>query len=68
MPPDGRVVTSVEELAEVFRQVKGSDALSSDARRSRSAWAREQFPISRTAAAYGDIYQSALGATLTPAR
>ena len=69
IPPDGHVVASIEELAEVFQAVKkGSEALSFEARRSRSVWARTQFPISRTAAAYSDLYQSALGATLNPSR
>jgi glycosyltransferase involved in cell wall biosynthesis len=64
--PDGRVVESVEELAGMFRQIGGTEALSLGARRARSAWARSQFPISKTAAAYGELYRSALGATLTP--
>jgi glycosyltransferase involved in cell wall biosynthesis len=64
--PDGRVVESVEELAVLFQEARGSDALSLEARRARSAWAREQFPISKTAAAYGELYRSALPATLTP--
>jgi glycosyltransferase involved in cell wall biosynthesis len=64
--PDGRVVDSVEGLAKMFQEVRGSEALSLEARRARAAWAREQFPISRTATAYGDLYQSALGSTLTP--
>ena len=66
--PDGRVVDSVEELAGLFHEVRGSGALSLEARRARSEWARSQFPISKTAAAYGELYRSALGATLTPAR
>jgi glycosyltransferase involved in cell wall biosynthesis len=64
--PDGRVVDSVEELAELFQGIEGSEALSPEARRARAAWAREQFPISRTATAYGDLYQSALKTTPTP--
>jgi glycosyltransferase involved in cell wall biosynthesis len=68
MPPDGRVVASVGELADVLEQIRGSEGLSLEARRARSVWARESFPIARTAAAYHELYQSALGATLTSSR
>jgi glycosyltransferase involved in cell wall biosynthesis len=64
--PDGRVVGNVEELGELFQEVRGSDVLSLEARRARSAWAREQFPIAKTAGAYGELYRSALPATLRP--
>jgi glycosyltransferase involved in cell wall biosynthesis len=64
--PDGRVVESVEELAGLFEQIGGTAALSREARRTRSAWARSQFPIAKTADAYDELYRSALGATLTP--
>jgi glycosyltransferase involved in cell wall biosynthesis len=66
--PDGRVVENVDELAGLFRAIGETEALSLEARRARSEWAREQFPISKTAAAYGELYRSALGATLRPAR
>jgi glycosyltransferase involved in cell wall biosynthesis len=65
--PDGRIVESVEDLGGLFHEVRGSDALSLQARRARSAWAREQFPIAKTAAAYGELYRSAFPATLRPA-
>jgi glycosyltransferase involved in cell wall biosynthesis len=58
MPPDGRVVQGIEDLASALANLKGSAALTSAACRARSSWARERFPISKTAARYLELYRS----------
>jgi glycosyltransferase involved in cell wall biosynthesis len=58
MPPDGRVVRDVDELAALFSELKQSDALSPAAREARSSWANEHFPIAKTAVRYLDLYRS----------
>lgn len=63
VPPDACVAGSVEELAAILVGLAGSDALSPSARCKRSAWAREAFPIARTADAYLDIYRSVIAAS-----
>ena len=60
IPPDGIVVRDVDELALALERLRGSVALSTDARRARAAWAREHFPISRTCERYLDLYRMAL--------
>jgi hypothetical protein len=59
VPPDGHVVHSVDELADVLASLRESDALSLDARRARSCWTREEFSIRKTAARYEELYQAA---------
>jgi glycosyltransferase involved in cell wall biosynthesis len=66
--PDGRVVSDVDQLAEVLRGLDDSDALSPTARARRSAWAQEQFPISETARRYTELYRSATAGNLRPPR
>jgi glycosyltransferase involved in cell wall biosynthesis len=58
--PDGRVVADVGELAAVLQEVRGTDALSHTARVARSVWARQEFPIAKTATRYLELYRSAL--------
>jgi glycogen(starch) synthase len=59
MPPDGRVVRDVAELASVLAKLRGSQELSSDARRARSLWVQREFPIAKSAARYLDLYELA---------
>jgi glycosyltransferase involved in cell wall biosynthesis len=59
VPPDGYVVHSVDELADVLTNLRESDALSLDARRARSNWTREEFSIRKTAARYEELYRAA---------
>jgi glycosyltransferase involved in cell wall biosynthesis len=66
--PDGRVVSDVDQLAVLLRELGESDALSPAARAKRSAWAHEQFPISETARRYLDLYRSATAGNLSQAR
>ncbi len=60
LPPDSHVVSDARELARVLQGLPGSPGLSADARRARAAWAREAFPIERTAGDYRSIYRSAV--------
>lgn len=68
IPPDGRVVNDVDQLAAVFAEVRHSDALSAKARATRSTWAQKQFPISKTAEHYLELYRSATAGNLSGAR
>ncbi len=61
IPPDGAVVDGVAELAALLDDLALSPALAPDARRTRAAWVREQFPISRTAERYAELYDMAVG-------
>lgn len=60
IPPDGVVVDGVAELAALLDDLMLSQALAPDARRRRSAWVRERFPISRTAERYAELYETAV--------
>jgi len=60
VPPDAVVVSGVQELAGVLDNLVGSAALNTRARAERAAWARDHFPISRTARAYQSIYEVAI--------
>jgi glycosyltransferase involved in cell wall biosynthesis len=57
--PDGRIVQSIDELADVLKDIDRSKALSLAARRARSSWTQLEFPISKTAARYVELYRSA---------
>jgi glycosyltransferase involved in cell wall biosynthesis len=59
VPPDARIVASIDELSTALEGLAASDALSLDARRARSSWARERFPIARAADGYLELYRSA---------
>ena len=61
IPPDGVVVDGVAELAALLDDLAHSPALAPGARRTRAAWVREQFPISRTAEQYAELYDMAAG-------
>jgi hypothetical protein len=54
------VVGDERELAAALAALPGSPSLGADARRSRSEWARETFPIEKTAALYRDVYDEVL--------
>jgi glycosyltransferase involved in cell wall biosynthesis len=58
--PGGHVVHSVDELAAVLENLRGSEALGLDARRARSSWTRQEFEISNTSARYAELYGSAM--------
>ena len=60
IPPDGLVVDGVAELAQQLDGLTLSPSLGPEARRTRAAWARERFPISRTAERYAELYESAV--------
>jgi L-malate glycosyltransferase len=60
VPPDARIVSGVEELAGELERLRASHALSDSARRTRASWAREAFPIERTARCYLGLYRRAL--------
>jgi glycosyltransferase involved in cell wall biosynthesis len=59
LPPDGIVVDGVDELAAAFESLRGSEAISIEARGGRAAWVRERFPISATAERYLELYRTA---------
>jgi glycosyltransferase involved in cell wall biosynthesis len=61
IPPDGVVVDGVAELATRLDGLTFSPALAPEARRTRAAWVRERFPISRTAERYAELYETAVG-------
>lgn len=61
IPPDGRVVHDVPELARTLSELPESPALSPAARRNRAAWTRERFSIGRTADDYEALYRAAAG-------
>jgi glycosyltransferase involved in cell wall biosynthesis len=61
IPPDGVVVDGVAELAHRLDGLTLSPALAPEARRTRAAWVRERFPISRTAEKYAELYETAAG-------
>jgi glycosyltransferase involved in cell wall biosynthesis len=61
--PGGHVVRNVDELAGVLDGLRGSEALSLDARRARSSWTRREFEISNTSARYAELYASAMRKT-----
>jgi glycosyltransferase involved in cell wall biosynthesis len=61
IPPDGAVVHGVAELATLLDDLTLSPALAPEARRTRAAWVRERFPISRTAERYAELYEMAVG-------
>jgi glycosyltransferase involved in cell wall biosynthesis len=60
LPPDGRVVRDARELASVLEDLAGSAELAAQARRARAVWARETFPIERTAEGYQAAYRAVL--------
>ena len=61
LPPDGRIVADVSDLASVLAELADDAAVRSEtARQARAQWAVERFPIDRTAAAYLTLYRSAL--------
>jgi glycosyltransferase involved in cell wall biosynthesis len=60
VPPDGIVVSSVDELASVLSAIPASPRLGLEARRERARWARERFSIANTADAYLDLYRAAI--------
>jgi glycosyltransferase involved in cell wall biosynthesis len=60
LPPDGAVVDNVAELSALLDDLILSTALASGARRARSSWVRDRFPISRTAERYAELYESAV--------
>lgn len=60
LPPDGVVVEDVGGLASALYSLRGSQRLCPEARNEREAWARETFPIRKTALAYLELYRSAL--------
>jgi glycosyltransferase involved in cell wall biosynthesis len=57
LPPDGLTVDDVPGLVRALTQVAGSEKLSTESRRARSAWALHTFPIARTAESYGRLYR-----------
>jgi glycosyltransferase involved in cell wall biosynthesis len=58
LPPDGVVVSDTRELARVLSALPGSETVSLQARAARARWARETFPIARTARAYLELYET----------
>jgi glycosyltransferase involved in cell wall biosynthesis len=60
LPPDGRVVNDVAELAAVLVDLVDGVELSEPAREARASWARRRFSIARTADEYGELYRAAL--------
>ncbi|CAN5668970.1 glycosyltransferase family 4 protein [soil metagenome] len=60
IPPDGIVVHDVRDLARTLDELIGSPAIDANSRLTRSSWARETFPISRTSRAYLSLYEFAL--------
>jgi glycosyltransferase involved in cell wall biosynthesis len=65
IPPDAIVVSGVQDLAGALDNLVGSATLSSRARAERAAWARDRFPISRTACAYQSLYELAIERLVT---
>jgi glycosyltransferase involved in cell wall biosynthesis len=63
IPPDGVVVRSAAELSNALEGLRGSPALSAEARTRRANWARERFPISRTSHEYFELYRAAADAS-----
>jgi glycosyltransferase involved in cell wall biosynthesis len=66
MPPDGRVVSDVDDLAATLDEIRRSDALGPAARAARASWALERFPIAKTATRYLELYRSASTGNLVP--
>lgn len=60
LPPDGIAVTDVRELGLWLSELRGHPLLTMEARNRRSDWARNAFPITRTARAYESVYRFAL--------
>jgi len=65
LPPDGRVVDDPEHLARTLQDLVGSAELSEEARRARSEWALETFPIAATAEGFDAVYRSAMARDLS---
>jgi glycosyltransferase involved in cell wall biosynthesis len=60
LPPDGVVVADERELAAALAKLPESPWLGPDARRARSEWAHETFPIGTTARLYREAYDEVL--------
>jgi glycosyltransferase involved in cell wall biosynthesis len=60
LPPDGRVVADVDQLADVLARLPGSDELTLQARLARSDWTRSELSIARAADRYSEIYVESL--------
>jgi glycosyltransferase involved in cell wall biosynthesis len=56
LPPGGRVVDDVADLARTLIELRASDDFSPSARARRADWARETFSVEKTAAGYEALY------------